>query len=309
MIETLDDWNVRLGYCGCCEMPACPSPTIIHNKKPETFSGSCGFNIWDESFAIAGLPGCSDWRSTGGSLVVHITTDDGADVTETFTKSRPTPGECDLVRTGTSINVFGELISETYAAGVFTRVYDYKIGGTSIREYTVTRTYTPFRTEADNLAEMKADSDLQITAASWGSGGTGARRSYSAFPVTSSNAACMVNPYLPSAVQITPYRFRFQIPITHLGTYFKITYDIAEFPTDPLTPDSFVSEDNVIEWTGPGDPEDAEAASWLTDWIELAPPDEPGERRVVNIRYTCYQGTKYGVKPQTTGESFTPSTP
>lgn len=27
-IETLEDWNTRLGYCGCCEMPSCPTPTM-----------------------------------------------------------------------------------------------------------------------------------------------------------------------------------------------------------------------------------------------------------------------------------------
>lgn len=25
-IETLEDWNTALGYCGCCEMPSCPVP-------------------------------------------------------------------------------------------------------------------------------------------------------------------------------------------------------------------------------------------------------------------------------------------
>lgn len=82
---------------------------------------------------------------------------------------------------------------------------------------------------------------------------------------------------------------------------FDITYDVAEFPTvgDP----SFVSQDNVVEWTGPGTGSSSDP-SWLTPWVEIDPPEVPGERRVVNIRYTCYTGTKYGSKPQVMGEAL-----
>lgn len=96
-------------------------------------------------------------------------------------------------------------------------------------------------------------------------------------------------------------RFRFRIPTTHLGTKFTITYDVGEFPTggDP----SFVSQDNVVEWTGPGTGASSDP-SWLTPWVEIDPPEVPGERRVVNIRFTCYTGTKYGSKPQVMGEAL-----
>lgn len=94
-------------------------------------------------------------------------------------------------------------------------------------------------------------------------------------------------------------RFRFRIPITHTGTKFFFTYDIADFPDDGDP--SFASQDNVIEWTGPGTGDQSDP-SWLTDEIEITPLAVPGERRVVNIRYTCYSGTKYGVKPQVMGE-------
>jgi hypothetical protein len=104
-------------------------------------------------------------------------------------------------------------------------------------------------------------------------------------------------------------RFRFRIPTSHIGTYFKITYDVAEFPQDEDVDPSFVSQDNVVEWTGPGNQEDPDGDSWLTPWEEIDPPEVSGERHVVNIRYTCYTGTKYGAKPQVIGAAFEPPTP
>jgi hypothetical protein len=101
-------------------------------------------------------------------------------------------------------------------------------------------------------------------------------------------------------------RFRFRIPTAHTGSYFKITYDIAEFPEDGDP--SFVSEDNVVEWTGPGTGASTDP-SWLTPWVEVEPPEVPGQRRIVNIRFTCYHGEKFGVKPQVTGEALEISPP
>jgi hypothetical protein len=103
------------------------------------------------------------------------------------------------------------------------------------------------------------------------------------------------------SIQATALRFRFRIPITHTGSKFFFTYDIAEFPTagDP----SFVSQDNVAEWTGPGTGIESDP-SWLTEWVVIPPPEVAGERRVVNVRYTCYSGAKYGAKPQLVGEAF-----
>jgi hypothetical protein len=101
---------------------------------------------------------------------------------------------------------------------------------------------------------------------------------------------------------LTLRRFRFIVPITHLGTYYKIIYDIAEFPTsgDP----SFISQDAVVEWTGPGtgvwnDP------SWLTPWVEIEPSNSViGERRVVNVRYQCLHNSVFPFPPGATGETL-----
>lgn len=103
-------------------------------------------------------------------------------------------------------------------------------------------------------------------------------------------------------------RFRFRIPNTHLGSKFTITYDVAQFPYDTEIDPTFVSQDNVVVWTGPGTG-DSSDPSWLTPFVEIEPPEITAECRIVNIRYTCYTGAKYGVKPQVMGEAFEPPAP
>lgn len=99
--------------------------------------------------------------------------------------------------------------------------------------------------------------------------------------------------------------FRWIIPDTFEGSYFKITWDILTEPDgwDAETPTVFrsLAAGGTWEWTGPGDPEDA--ASWKSGWYVITPPTTPGTKRVVNIRFECYRSTKFGSKPQVTGEA------
>jgi hypothetical protein len=163
--------------------------------------------------------------------------------------------------------------------------------------------YTTSITAPDWIAEASTILDDRLSLSENWISGIGAGCSLAqTFPVDGT-----ISP-TPSMTKIK-IRYRIRIPISHTGNYFKITYDVAEFPEDEDVDPSFVSEDNVIEWTGPGDQGDSEDESWFTDWIEMLPPTIPGQRRIVNIRYTCYQGTTYGVKPQVTGEAFTPPAP
>lgn len=94
-------------------------------------------------------------------------------------------------------------------------------------------------------------------------------------------------------------RFKWVIPETWTGSYFKVTWDVAFFPTvgDPVA----VSTDNTWEWAGPGDPEDPE--TWKSGHYIIPIPDEPGENRPVNIRFECYRSPAFGNKPQVTGEA------
>lgn len=104
------------------------------------------------------------------------------------------------------------------------------------------------------------------------------------------------------------HRFRWVIPDTFQGTWFKITWDVIEEPLgwdeDPPTATrSYHAENQTWEWTGPGDPEDPE--SWKSPWIEIPVPAVSGSRRVVNIRFECYRSARYGHLPQITGDAVT----
>lgn len=107
-------------------------------------------------------------------------------------------------------------------------------------------------------------------------------------------------------ITLVKARFRWVIPqdwspgMAVPGSYFKITWDIATYPTDPEAEISYI-QDLTWEWTGPGDPEDED--SWKSGWYEIDPPGEPGERKIVNIRYECYRSPQFGNKPQITGDA------
>jgi hypothetical protein len=163
-------------------------------------------------------------------------------------------------------------------------------------------TYSGFLSEEDALAATLNNATLNTEADTWGDENEGIFWAKHKEFIDNYLAGTCPPVGVVYRIDLTKIRHRFRIPTTHTGSYFKITYDIADFPEDGDP--SFISQDNVIEWTGPGtgvqnDP------SWLAgDWIEIDPPEVPGERRIVNIRYTCYAGTKFGSKPQVMGESL-----
>lgn len=95
-------------------------------------------------------------------------------------------------------------------------------------------------------------------------------------------------------------KLRFRISNLHKGSKFYITYDIAEFPSDPNEENFIVSQDHTVEWTGPGTG-DYDNESWLTPQIEIGQPSTEGYRSIANIRYSSYSGEKYGTKPQVGG--------
>jgi hypothetical protein len=150
-------------------------------------------------------------------------------------------------------------------------------------------------------------------------------------------------PPVDLTLQVTKVRYRWRIPSTHAGTYFKITWDVLTEPTEygvwkPLkdafdlataahaawvaagsigtaptipanpeaapTPAATIEADLTYTWGGPGDTEDPDDASWFSDWYDLAPPTESGNKRVVNVRFECYGVNDYGNKPQVTGEAY-----
>lgn len=114
---------------------------------------------------------------------------------------------------------------------------------------------------------------------------------------------------LSQRLAVTFVRYRWSIPDSFEGKWFKITWDEVFFPEDyeegnPDSPQpSAVNQDMTVEWERPSDPETADF--WIAgDWHVMNPPDQPGEKRVVNIRFQCYRSPDFGNKPQVTGESF-----
>lgn len=127
---------------------------------------------------------------------------------------------------------------------------------------------------------------------------------YLTFPATCNGGTLCISSIAATerGGQARKSRFRWKIPDSHLGTYFKITWDILNEPTGWNTTSptrSFFAEDETYEWTG--------AAGGGTDrhssWYEIPVPDFIGQRRVVNVRYECYQ-SKFGTKPQINGEAI-----
>ena len=395
MIETIEDWNTRLEYCGCCEMPVCPAPVMVCEGK--TGSADCSDYEGDPDPAydygcflpfVAPSVGPNDDIPTiyqrkkdegakdnysgqyssqnNDNLVSTIT----AQVTSVSSfNSDNTPVRNTFSQTtqwDSNISSGGALpggVESTYSSistdgGVDTTRWGLNSLSIAVNDITATvkrlgiqtattnngpihthETTGPYSSKSENRSvgtreKYTSSSELSqeisksglITRAEgempeeWSEGGCAAIRDLS-WP-TLSEAEASLGGSWPSdgggtdalesptvSASVTAFRFRFRIPYTHTGSKFTITYDVAEFPQDEDVDPFFVSEDNVVEWTGPGDQEDPEGNSWLTPWVEIDPPEESGERRIVNIRYTCYTGAKFGVKPQVMGEAFEPPAP
>lgn len=94
-------------------------------------------------------------------------------------------------------------------------------------------------------------------------------------------------------------RFRFFVPESHTGTYYRVDWDYLDTPGDA---DPFLSsEGHTWTWTGPGDTEDPD--SWASPW-QVIPMPAKGTRRVVNLRVWSYSGGTFGVRPSFVGERF-----
>lgn len=370
MIETLLDWNTRLGYCGCCPMPVCPAPDFVYQLKTGEDSEAFGIFPYTQpagdpsdlvpslyktqtvdfsGFVINGTQQTleriddgggfsreifqeaiySDWGQPGGSLnsTRTVYTHENPDTCS----SAETPWTPVAISFSTPMDCPGPICSETSwerfsdcgkseigtlpltpqgCPGPFTTsAYTRAVDATRVRHYKLVLS------DPISAAELITAATDEMNAEDWGDEAispfapraifllTWPRISDRTWPGCGDDNLALTGLILASKRKV---RFRFRIPTAHTGSKFWITYDIAEFPADGDP--SFFSEDNVVEWTGPGTGASSDP-SWLTPWVEIDPPEVPGERRIVNIRYTCYTGTRYGAKPQVMGEAFTPPPP
>jgi hypothetical protein len=187
-------------------------------------------------------------------------------------------------------------INSYVSDGNFSGSVSFESGG-----YNYTESYTLIFSNPVDVAFLRSEALALLELEDWIENG----ECVSTYAVTFKNCNSVATEEPENAILVQS-RFRWQVPDDHTGTWFQATWDVYFFPEtgDPV----MISEDNVEEWEGPGTG-DQDDESWLFPlWHTLEAPEEPGEIRVVNIRFECYRGP-YGTKPQITGEGYTPPEP
>ena len=273
-IETLDDWNGRLEDCGCCVMPACPTPelecrSLFGAGFLDGYGGTYGFNEGDAYLKTRQSFQGGGWILYTLSSAISAELGDEAILpvvprTQTITDSK---GGYTGTLTTTYEGPVSVATARSTAYAAMLGALDFTDSGFSIGSYCQA---------------------YRVNQVPWhGAGG------YLSF-------ACLLVQFV---------RYRWKIPTDFTGTYFKITWDEVFFPQgydpdDSNSPQpSPLNRDLTATWEGPGDLEDPQ--SWeASDWRTLNPPDQPGESRVVNVRFQCYRSPDFGNKPQITGEAF-----
>lgn len=264
-IETLDDWNARM--CGCCEMPACPLPTQECESMTSEYHANTNASSGGDYYITANY---SFYGNVVGSGLGTYDVD--WSVRGWYSDVAP----CGAVNPDTSATL-AEVLAGAFPDG-------YTIIADSVN--TPTGAVWTFANFVSAVLGDFATFTFPLGCAP----GSACNASFS-------NVTTL--PFLTPLV-LRKARYRWAIPESFEGSYFKITWDVVFFPTTG-TP-TVESTDTTWEWVGPGDPEDED--SWKSDWYDLTVPESRGEKRVVNVRFTCYHGTKFGVKPQVMGEAY-----
>ena len=269
-IETLDDWNALLGYCCDAIMPVCPYPRLECEISGWT---RCGFPISDHP---DNTPEEND--TLYKQIVVTVVSVDGEDsstTTSTYTRVITEEGYCESRLNGSWT---------LYPSALYHGMDEWVKNGT-----TFTKT-------------VEGEDSSQTTTYAFSLPAESIEGEFTGFPSGYHECYASANEFRP----ITKAQYRWVIPKTwsiytsdpFTGTYFKICWDIAFQP--PEGDPSIISEDEVWEWTGPGDPENDD--SWISPWFNLDAPPEDGMSFVANIRFECYR-SKFGTKPQVMGEA------
>jgi hypothetical protein len=96
---------------------------------------------------------------------------------------------------------------------------------------------------------------------------------------------------------------------TQIGSYLKLTFDLVDFGESGG--DAILYADEVLTWSGAFDVNNQTDPAHFTAWYYIDPPSAPGSSEIRNLRWTKYQTTKYGNKPQNTdanGDGISPLT-
>jgi len=334
-IETLDDWNQRITACGCCGMPGADAPELIYDSRtihPELMVGyhapgevdsvligvagnrnspagsldmvySSKVEIRTESHSS---PGSTDyafrytqtWSLKDGDNFWGRVQDYNDDTSSTGYKHSP----CGLNYTG-NVTLTGNATGFNYVENIASKPDHYEATHRDNTSHSIE--YSGGVDVSDTYDRQLARCPAYFTQyGGFDSTDHLIEGSEPARITTSTKTVSQSGTTYDSIDEWTSSRYRFRVPSSHLGSYFKITWDLLSEPDDGDP--TLESEDMTVEWVGPGNPEDPDDDSWLTDWNEIPMLTDPGEKRVVNIRYQSYKSSKFGNKPQVTGEAFDP---
>ena len=314
-IETLDDWNARLACC--CAIPACPVPEVVAEsfsstislwgcgfmeddlKKPEGYSVPCNQKYWIYRKKVTTITAVKSGTEGSGTYSKTETETCNSETCGTESKiSETRQGDSDL---GGPIWAYEGSVTESRTTGFYEHVIIYKRNVDIVHIQRIDTTAVKLSDLLGNpMDELLSKFNKQFKDDGYSDGIPSSR-------LTIYDETCNGKPVnYPLAMFGRKSRYRWKIPTSHEGTFFKITWDVLFFPDDVNLKPSFIEHDKTWKWSGPGNKDDHEGESWKGPWNEIPVPVKSGECRIVNIRFECYGKTPYGNKPQITGEGYEP---
>jgi hypothetical protein len=381
-IETLEDWNTRLGYCGCCGMPDCPTPEIEIENKEAFFAIDCYFFInafldgfdcnmqyarwknldrscnYSNSFSTdysdrttsfsTSRSSNENWTkemvTTEGGRICrqHITSNSSETSTTTTTYDDPPDEGAILSQVYTASSTYDSDTPPVVCTSSTTTTYEglpavttpgtacpssacnfsNPVGSGSTITYSETagtQTWSATDTYSNRwtVGDLQSEVDIVMADATWTPGGTylaGRSIVYTLCPVDPDADPVVYEPALdcPEAETETKGRYRFRIPSDHTGTTFSLEWDEVFFP-DGYAEEGYSGDAPTVTaksytWSGPGNAEDPDDASWFSPWSTevTVPAGIVGVVEIRNFRFTCRGNGPYGNKPQYSGSTYIP---
>lgn len=129
-IEYQQDWNIRLGFCGCCPMPLCPAPVVTCETKTVGFNacghffrnpfGAASMEPWmpDDPVFMECEEKCIRYASAAATVTNNVSADDGSGSTyelslaHTYTKTYAYGGDPRTCQETTGASGTGSSVEE-----------------------------------------------------------------------------------------------------------------------------------------------------------------------------------------------------
>lgn len=310
-ITNLEEWNDVLYNGCCCSMPSCYAPYLQAESRSTRLS-ECGTDVDIPDSGAWNPIGCPAEASNYAKLVTvfAVSRTGYADYTRTTTVTYTrddSNNSCDRVSdTVTDGDViparpsWANTVTQDQGGDYF---FSYEISGSDAGDtYSelTSYTYSDRVTIPDKLFD-EAEIQLPLEPLD----GNSSSAEYEIHADTS--AYDCFDPPVPTDLELTDSEVTFLVDYYFEGSSFQVTYDIIEEPEgwddmvgedhDPdAPPRTFFSQDNVLDWVGPRDPEDPD--SLIIGVVSIPHPIVPGIRRIVNIRFNCYPNSPFGFRNQ-----------